>query len=91
MRSKLRKYKINLKSDKTLNDLSNLINPMLRGWLNYYGKYYRSALSPFFEHVNRRLERWVMRKYKRFRRKPLHARKWLAKLARNRKHLFVHW
>ena len=91
MRRRLRKYKINLRSDKTLKDLSNLINPMLRGWLNYYGKYYKSALSPFFEHVNRRLERWVIRKYKRFRRRPHHARKWLAKLARNRKYLFVHW
>ena len=91
MRATIRRYKINLRSDKTLEDLSNLIGPLLRGWVNYYGKFYKSALSPFFEHVNRRLERWVMRKYKRFRRKPHHARHWLGKLARNKQGLFVHW
>lgn len=91
MKQTIRRYKINLRSDKTIEDLSNLVNPMLRGWMNYYGKFYKSALSQFFEHVNMRLERWVMRKYKRFRRNPHGARHWLGKLARNRSYLFVHW
>jgi len=91
MRKTIRRYKINLRSDKTLEDLSNLIGPMLRGWVNYYGTFYKSALSPFFEHVNRRLERWVMRKYKRFRGQPHSARRWLGKLARQKRYLFVHW
>lgn len=91
MRKTIRRYKINLRSVKTLQDLSNLIGPMLRGWVNYYGAFYKSALSPFFEHINRRLERWVMRKYKRFRRQPQRARNWLGKLARQKPSLFVHW
>ncbi len=91
MRATIRRYKINLRSDKTIEDISRLIGPLLRGWANYYGSYYKSALSPFFEQVNRRLERWAMRKYKKFRRKPKKARYWLGKLARQRRYLFVHW
>jgi RNA-directed DNA polymerase len=91
MKRTIRKYKINLRSDKTLEDLSNMLGSMLRGWVNYYGQYYKSALSPLFEHINLRLERWVMRKHKRFRRKPHEARHWLGKFARNNRHLFIHW
>lgn len=91
MRATIRRYKINLRSDKTIEDISHLIGPLLRGWVNYYGSYYKSALSPFFEQVNRRLERWAMRKYKKLRRKPKKARHWLGKLARQRRYLFVHW
>lgn len=91
MKKIIRRYKVNLRSDKTLEDLSKMIGPILRGWFNYYGHYYRSALSPVGEHFNRRLVRWVMRKHKKFRRKPNCAGNWLGRLARNRPQLFVHW
>jgi RNA-directed DNA polymerase len=91
IRAKARKYKINLRCDKTLKDLSNLFNPTLRGWVNYYGHFCKSAMYPTLEHINRRLVRWTMRKHKRFRRNPKAATHWLGKIARSKSELFVHW
>jgi RNA-directed DNA polymerase len=91
IRKKARKYKMHLRCDKTLEDLSNLFNPTLRGWANYYSHFYKSAMYPTFEHINKILVKWVMRKHKRFRRKQKLATHWLGKLARRDSKLFVHW
>jgi hypothetical protein len=45
-----------------------MFNPVIRGWLNYYGRYYKSALYPTLRHLNRCLARWAMAKYKLLRR-----------------------
>lgn len=68
-----------------------MFNPMLRGWVNYYGKYNKIALYPTFHHLNRTMMRWAMRKYKRFR---IHQRKagyWLGEIAKRDSQLFAHW
>jgi len=91
IRKKARKYKMHLRCDKTLVDLSNLFGPTLRGWANYYGNFYKSAMYPTFEHINLILVKWVMRKHKRFRRKYKEATHWLGRLARRDSKLFVHW
>ena len=66
MRQEVRKSKIQLRNNKSLEDLSKHFKPKLRGWLNYYGRFYGSALGTFWEHFNWYLVRWVMRKFKRF-------------------------
>jgi len=91
MRRVLRSWKIHLRSDKTLLDLSRMINPMLRGWINYYGKYYRSELYCVFQHLNRTLARWVMWKYKRLRGHNRKAMLWLGRVANRDPSLFYHW
>ena len=91
IRRQARKYKMHLRCDKTLKDLSNLFDPILRGWVNYYGNFYKSATYLTLEHINRRLVRWVMRKHKRFRRKPKAAAEWLREVAKREPKLFVHW
>ncbi|MEF8715524.1 MAG: group II intron maturase-specific domain-containing protein [Accumulibacter sp.] len=45
--------------------MSRLHNPILRGWLAYYGRFYRSAMYPVFRHFNKTLVAWAMRKYRR--------------------------
>ena len=62
----IRSWHIQIKNDKSLLDLSKMFNPMIRGWFNYYGQYYPSAMFPVWRQVNRYLVRWVRRKYKRF-------------------------
>ncbi|WP_371933190.1 group II intron maturase-specific domain-containing protein [Bradyrhizobium sp. CCGUVB23] len=52
------------RSNQTLEDLAKLIDPVARGWLNYYGRYYRSECVNVLRHVNMVLTRWVMGKYK---------------------------
>lgn len=46
MRQEMRRWRIQLRSDKGLEDLSRMFNPIIRGWINYYGSYYKSALYP---------------------------------------------
>jgi len=59
MRAELRSWQLHLRSDKSLEDLSRMFNPQVRGWLQYYGRYYRSALYPIMRQLDRSLARWA--------------------------------
>ena len=52
------------KTQLSLEEIAREINPLLRGWIGYYGRYAPSALYPLLRYVNQRLLAWVMRKYK---------------------------
>jgi RNA-directed DNA polymerase len=84
-------WRMHLKPDKTLEDLSHMFNPIVRGWVNYYGFFYKSELYCVLRHMNRALVRWVQRKYKKFARHKRRAQDWLGKIARRDSKLFVHW
>jgi RNA-directed DNA polymerase len=45
-----------------------MFNPIVRGWLQYYGRFYRSALYPPMHQLDRSLARWAEQKYKKLRR-----------------------
>ena len=72
-------------------DIARRINPLLRGWIGYYGRYAPSALYPLLRYVNHMLRAWVMRKSKRFNRHKTRAGQFLQSLARKNAGLFVHW
>jgi RNA-directed DNA polymerase len=91
MRQEMRSWHLQLKSDKTLEDLSKMFDPVLRGWANYYGKFYKSGMARIWQHLNRYLTRWVMRKYKRLARHRRRASKHLGRVAREKSYLFEHW
>jgi RNA-directed DNA polymerase len=91
MRQQMRSWSLQLRSDKSLEDLCRMFNPIIRGWTNYYGRYYRSALYPVFRALDRRLGRWAMRKYKRLRGHQRRAMHWLMRIARKEPYLFAHW
>jgi RNA-directed DNA polymerase len=91
MKQEIRGWSIHLKSNKTLEDLSHMFNPILRGWVKYYGFFYKSEMSCVFKHINRVLLRWAQRKYKRFAGHKQRASLWLGKIARLNPKLFVHW
>ena len=78
-------------SDKGLLDLSRMFNPIIRGWIDYYGSFYRSALYPLFDQLNRSLKRWAMRKYKRLRGRQRQAAYWLRSIRSQQPSLFSHW
>lgn len=87
----MRSWHIQIKNDKTLLDLSRMFDPVLKGWSNYYGRFYSSAMRRIWRHFNGYLARWVRRKYKRFtlcKRRSIH---YLNGLARGNVHLFTHW
>jgi RNA-directed DNA polymerase len=91
MTSTMRSWRMHLRSDKTIVDLSRMFNPIIRGWINYYGKYYKSELYHTFKIANRTLERWAERKYKKLRRHSRRATHWLGKIAKREPQLFAHW
>ncbi|WP_445083666.1 group II intron maturase-specific domain-containing protein [Candidatus Neptunichlamydia sp. REUL1] len=64
---------------------------MLRGWVNYYGRFYKTALYPVFYHLNETLTRWIKRKYKKFKRKFQRAIRLLGEIAKKQPKLFAHW
>jgi RNA-directed DNA polymerase len=74
-----------------LADIGQQINPLLRGWIAYYGRYAPSALAPLLRYVNLTLLAWVMRKFKRFKAHKVRAGRFLQQLAADRPDLFVHW
>ena len=91
MRQTIRGWHLQLKSDKELNDLAAMFNPVLRGWQNYYGMFHGSAMSAIWRHMNAYLTRWLMRKYKHLARHKRRARQELGKLAQAYPNAFIHW
>jgi group II intron reverse transcriptase/maturase len=80
-----------LPTSQRLEAVVRVINPVVRGWVNYYGRYYRSRCLAVLRHVNLALAAWVRRKYKRFRRRPRASRQWLRRLAARVPQLMVLW
>jgi len=91
MRQEMRSWRIHLRSDKAIDDLARMWNPVLRGWIQYFGRFYKSALYPVLRHFNALLVRWALRKYKRLRGHRRRAEHWLGRLARREPRMFAHW
>jgi hypothetical protein len=68
-----------------------MFNPIIRGWINYYGGYYKSALYRTFWHLDRVLSRWASRKYKRLRGRQRRSQQWLRRIRNCQPRLFAHW
>jgi len=91
MRQAIRDLNIWHQTQLSLQDIAQQLNPLLRGWIEFYGRYAPSALYPLLRYVNRKLVAWVMRKFKRFKGHKLRASQFLQRLATERMDLFVHW
>jgi len=79
------------RNNQRLEDLARLTNPVVRGWMNYYGRFYRSKCVQVLRHLNVALAAWAQRKYKRFRRRERASMHWLGRIARRDPKLFVLW
>jgi RNA-directed DNA polymerase len=90
MSEEVRSWRIHLRSGTELEDIASWVNPVVRGWMAYYGRFYRTALNSLLQRINTYLVRWAKRKYKRLRtfRK---VRKWWEGLTARQPRLFAHW
>lgn len=88
---KMRKWDLKKMSGSTIRKLSEIVNPSYRGWINYYGRFSRSALKPIFRQLELELIAWAMRKYKRFRCHKARAIRWLSEVAQRNPNMFVMW
>jgi RNA-directed DNA polymerase len=91
MRTTIRELGLRHRTELSLADIARQINPLLRGWIAYYGRYAPSALDPMLRYVNLTLRAWAMRKFKRFATKKIRAGRFLERMAREHADLFVHW
>ena len=91
MRQTIRRWKLQYKNSLELTDLSVQFNPILRGWKNYYTRFYGSAMAPVWKHMNYYLVHWMMRKYKHLTGHKTRASRTLRLLAEENQNLFVHW
>jgi RNA-directed DNA polymerase len=88
---KIRDWHLNRRSGTDLSGLAWRINAQIRGWINYYGTFYRSELYSIARRLDQHLVRWAMRKFKRLRKEPLKAWDWLNAARQQNPRLFAHW
>jgi hypothetical protein len=92
IRSTMREWRLGAtRNNQSLEDLARLVNPSVRGWANYYGRFYRSRCVQVLRHLNQVLMQWVCRKFKRYRRRERAAAHWLGRVAVREPNLFVLW
>ena len=88
---KVKSWKLHRKTNLSVIDIAKRINPVTRGWINYYGKYYKSALYSLFFQLDKILIRWSQWKFKKLRTSLKRTLKWWGRIAYSNKHLFSHW
>jgi len=87
--NQIRTWRLGRHTGSTLQQLARLINPVVAGWVNYYGRFYRSELTHLFDRLNRHLLRWARNKHKGLGHRQ--AKRRLAEVARAYPGLFAHW
>jgi group II intron reverse transcriptase/maturase len=88
---KVASMRLHRRTNTTLEVLAQEVNPVLRGWLNYFTEFYPSAVTPIGRRMDRHLMRWARKKYKRLERSDRRAKAWLQGVRRRAPDLFAHW
>ncbi len=88
--ARLRELRIHRRTDLTLDDLAQWLNPIIAGWMHYYGRFYRTELHPLLRRVNSYLRRWAGKKYRRLR-TYMRFKRWWAGILEREPRLFAQW
>jgi hypothetical protein len=88
--AELRRMRIHQRTTFSLDDLARWLNPIVAGWMNYYGRFYRSEMVRLLRRVNTYLRRWAGKKYRRLRAFARFKRWWTGLLSRQPR-LFAQW
>ena len=86
----LRRMRIHRRTDLSLDDLARWLNPIVAGWMDYYGRYYWTVMDPLLQRVNTYLRRWAGKKYRRLRAFK-RCKRWWTGLQQRQPGLFAHW
>ena len=90
MGATVRAWRLHHRTGSSERDLARAINPVVRGWMQYYGAFHRSALYPLLSRINAYLMRWSRRKYKRLRGRKKAQDQW-EMVVKLRPRFFAHW
>jgi hypothetical protein len=91
MRTATRQRNWRNRTELSLNEIARLFNPVLQGWLNYYGRYCCSGLNTVWRHFNQTLVSWIMSKYKSLKGHKRKAARFLGEIMKREPKLFAHW
>jgi hypothetical protein len=86
----VRSWRLHHRTARSFADLARWINPRVRGWMNYYGAFYRSALHPLLARINAYLMRWVRKKYRRLHGRGAFQREW-ERVTTQYPRFIAHW
>ena len=86
----IRRWRLHRWIGLNLAEIARQINPVVRGWMQYYGAFYRSALNPLLSRINAYVMRWIRNKYKRLRTIKKAKACW-QRITRQHPRLFAHW
>lgn len=89
--SEIRGWKLLKVTSITIEEIARSINPIVRGWMNYYRSFYRSAFEPIIRALNYRIVKWLTWKHKKLHRRQKRAYKWLGRVRNKFPSLFAHW
>lgn len=91
MRERIRSWRLGDHAMLPLEDITRFINPILMGWWQYYGRYYRSEMFKLFKYLDERLGYYLRRKYRDLWGHTGRSHKRLNLIARSNPNLLVHW
>ena len=91
MRQTVRGWRWYSQTSKPMDELARQCNPMIRGWWNYYGTFYRTAMQGIGRYLDRKLVHWAQRKHKTLRRHKRRSEEWLRKMKKAYPRQFEHW
>jgi len=91
MKKDIREWRLQRQTSLSLKELADKYNAEIRGWLTYYGSFYKTEMKTIIDNINMALIKWVQRKYKNLQRRPRRAAQWLRTIAKREPNLFAHW
>jgi RNA-directed DNA polymerase len=91
VRGKIKEWQLHRKTTWSLEDIGELINPVVRGWNNYYGKYRKSMFHETLRYLEVALNRWARGKYKRFKGSRVKVGAWFRSIAKRDQSIIYHW
>jgi group II intron reverse transcriptase/maturase len=91
MREQIRSWNLNSQTFLSLEQLGAKYNPVLRGWWNYYGRFYKAEMRKLFDYLNQRLVSWAQHKFKKLWRHKTRASRWLQRVSKRQPDMFYHW
>jgi len=91
MRDRIREWRLPQHAPLSLEDIAHSLNPVLRGWDQYYGRFYPTELRKLYEYFDERLGAWLRHKYKQLKGHRGRSLRGLNRMAQQNPKLFVHW
>ncbi|WP_177168712.1 group II intron maturase-specific domain-containing protein [Thorsellia anophelis] len=93
IKKKIKSFDWQAMLQKGLDNVAKVINPYIRGIINYYGKFYQSELDEIWQIIDARLVRWIMKKHKKYKGKKTRAFNLLEEIKSSVRYrgLFAHW